>query len=349
MADVWLDFPSGSPGLYAQNTALMTDGAYSVVGGGLVEDPDPNVTGNVFRVGTGSQDATDLRKVLPTTQSRVGVAFRIWQDSLSEQGFGVCFNLNNSARQISLTSNSSGQLIVKQGSPRSGTVLAVSPLNTLVANAWQNIEFMCDAGTLDGEVQVQVEGIPVDELHLEGVNTGGPYSQVEFTHTGNFSGVPGYVKDLRIWDGSGGWGTGFPGTTQVVDLSPVSDVSSGWNRTGGASDAAILDNVPPDDAQFISADYPPPAPSIVTLQDLPLNVTSVRSVMPILRGKKSDGGDANIQMSLLNGGDQADGADRPMTTAFTYWWDIFHLDPHTGNPFTPAALDTTTLQFNRTI
>lgn len=349
MADVWLDFPSGSPGLYAQNTALMRNGVYSVVGGGLDEDPDPNVTGNVFVIGNGVIDNTELRKVLPTTQDKVGVAFRIWQAALQEQGWGLVFNLNNAARQISITSNSSGQLIVKQGSPRGGTVLATSPLNTLVANAWQNIEFMCEDFSNGGTVRVQVEGVPVDELELDGAATGGPYSQVEFTHTGNFSGQTAYIKDLRIWDGSGGWGTGFPGTTQVVDLSPTSDVSSGWTRTGGASDAGILDNVPPDDAQFISAGHPPPDPSIVNLSDLPINVTSVRSVMPILRGKKSDGGDANIQMSLLNGGDQADGADRPMTTAFTYWWDIFHLDPHTGTPYTPAGLDSTTLQFNRTL
>lgn len=349
MADVWLDFPSGSPGLYGTNTAFMRNGVYSVVGIALEEDPDPNVTGIVIRIGNGSQDNTDLRKILPTTQDKVGVAFRLWQESLSEQGWGLVFNKNDATRQISITSNSSGQLIVKQGSPRTGTVLAISPLNTLVANAWQNIEFMCEDFATAGTVRVQVEGIPVDELELDGVATGGPYSQVEFTHTGNFSGVSAWVKDLRIWDGSGGWATGFPGTTQVVDLGPTGDVSTGWDRTGGASDAAILDNTPPDDAQFISAGHPPPDPSIVTLADLPLNVTSVRSVMPILRGKKSDGGDANIQMSLLSGGDQADGADRPMTTAFTYWWDFFHLDPNTGEQYTPAGLDGTTLQFNRTV
>lgn len=349
MADVWLDFPSGSPGLYGTNTNFMRNGAYSVVGVALEEDPDPNVTGIVIRIGNGSQDGTDLRKVLPTTQDKVGTAFRLWQESLSEQGWGLVFNKNDASRQISLTSNSSGQLIVKQGSPRSGAVLAISPLNTLVANAWQNVEFMCESFATGGTVRVQVEGAPVDELTLDGVATGEPYSQVEYTHTGNFSGVSAWVKDLRIWDGSGGWGTGFPGTTQVVDLGPMGDVSTGWTRTGGASDAGILDNTPPDDAQFISAGHPPPDPSIVALADLPINVTSVRSVMPILRGKKSDGGDANIQMSLLNGGDHADGADRPMTTAFTYWWDFFHIDPHTGQPYTPAGLDSTTLQFNRTV
>ncbi|MBA3831663.1 MAG: hypothetical protein H0X34_07180 [Chthoniobacterales bacterium] len=349
MADVWLDFPSGSPGLYGTNTALMSNGVYSVVGIELQEDPDPNVTGIVIRIGAGSQDSTDLRKILPTTQDKVGVAFRLWQNSLDQQGWGLCFNKNDASRQISITSNSSGQLIVKQGSPRSGTVLATSPLNTIVANAWQNIEFMCESFATGGTVRVQVEGIPVDELTLDGVATGGPYSQVEYTHTGNFSGALAWVKDLRIWDGSGGWGTGFPGTTQVVDLGPTGDVSTGWSRTGGASDAGILDNTPPVDTQFISADNPPPAPSIVTLADLPINVTSVRSVMPILRGKKSDGGDGNIQMSLINGGNNAYGADRPMTTAFTYWWDIMHLDPATGNQYTPAGLDTTTLQFNRTI
>ena len=351
MADVWMDFPSGSQGLYGTNAALMLNGAYSVTSGTLAEDPDPNVTGVVWNTGPGAQDTTTLRKILPTSVTKVGCAFRLWQPSLGEQGWALVFNLNTSARQVSITSNSSGQLIVKTGSPRTGAVIALSPLNTITANAWINIEFVATAGAVAGEVAVEVEGVPIPALTLSGVNTGaGPYSQVELTHTGNFSGVPAFFKDLRIWDNTGGWGDTVTGTRQVIDLGPNGDVSSGWTKTTGTSDSAILDNVPPDDAQYIYAGTGPiPAPSIVTLQNLPEDVTSVRTLMSIYRGSKSDGGDAFVQTSFLSNGLPDNGANRPMTVARNYWWDFSHLDPNTGAAWTPPAVDAASLRVNRTL
>lgn len=351
MADVWLDFPGGSQGIYGTDESLMLNGAYAVASGTLIEDPDPNVTGLVYRVTAGGQDGTALRKILPTAVTKAGCAFRLWQPALGEQGWALVFNLNDSTRQVSITSNSSGQLIVKTGSPRTGAVIGTSPLNTITANAWVNIEFVPVAGAVAGEVEVQVEGVSIPELTLTGVNTGGgPYSQVEFTYTGNFSGIDYYIKDLRIWDNTGGWGDTFTGTRQVIDMGPDGDVSSGWSRTTGVSDAAILDNVPPNDAEYIFAgEGPIPAPSIVTLQNLPEDVTSVRTLMTIFRGSKSDGGDAFVQTALLSNGDADLGADRPMTVAFTYWWDFSHLDPDTGAAWTPAGVDAATLQINRTL
>lgn len=351
MADVWMDFPGASQGIYGTDTALMLNGVYAIAASALVEDPDPNTTGVVYRVDPGTQDAPALRKILPTAVTKVGCAFRLWQPALGEAGWALIFNDNTSARQVSITSNSSGQLVVKTGSPRTGAVIGLSPLNTIIANAWINIEFMAIAGAVAGEIEVQVEGVPVPSLTLALVNTGaGPYSQVEFAYTGNFSGTTYYIKDLRIWDNTGGWGDTFTGTRQVIDLGPTGDVSSGWTKTTGASDAAILDNVPPNDAEYIYAgEGPIPAPSIVTLQNLPEDVTSVRTLMSIYRGSKSDGGDAFVQTAILSNGDADSGADRPLTVARTYWWDFSHLDPDTGAAWTPAGVDAATLQINRTV
>lgn len=351
MADVWMDFPSGSQGLYGTDETLLLNGTYSVASGALVEDPDPNITGVVWSSGGGEQDGTSLRKILPTSVTKVGCAFRLWQPSLGQQGWALVFNTNTASRQVSITSNSSGQLIVKTGSPRTGAVIAESPLNAITANAWINIEFVAVAGAVAGEIEVQVEGVSIPSLTLSGVNTGaGPYSQVEFTYTGNFSGVTSFYKDLRIWDNTGGWGDTVTGTRQVIDLGPDGDVSSGWTKTTGTSDAAILDNAPPNDAQYIYAGQGPiPAPSIVTLQNLPEDVTSVRTLMSIFRGSKSDGGDAFVQTSFLSNGDAANGTNRPMTVARNYWWDFSHLDPDTGAAWTPAGVDAATFQINRTL
>lgn len=352
MAVTWMDFPSGSQGLYGGDESLLTNGVYSIQSGcELAEDPDPNVTGRVLRYDDFFQDATKLRKILPSEQPTVGFAFRQWKTALINTSWGISVNSISGSKQASITTNSSGQIIVKTGNARTGTIIGTSALNTIVANGWQHIEVRFTAGVGTGSCEIRVEGVTV--LTLDAVDTGaGPYAQFEFSHTGNNSGSGDfYFKDLVIWDGSGGWGDDFVGSVQVFDLRPNGDVSSGWSRTTGATDFEILDNVPPNDAQYIFAPEDPsiPAPSITSLVNLPDDVTSVRALMPIIRARKSDGGDAQLQVSLLSGGDADPGADRPITTAFTYWWDISHIDPNTLAPWTPGAVDAADLQINRTV
>lgn len=105
----------------------------------------------------------------------------------------------------------------------------------------------------------------------------------------------------------------------------------------------------PQDLSYLSADDTPPAPMQFALQDLPPDVTSVRAILPVVRARKIDGGDGNIQTSLISNGDFANGADRPITTAFTYYFDVDELSPDTGNPWTPVEFDAATSQISRTL
>lgn len=103
-----------------------------------------------------------------------------------------------------------------------------------------------------------------------------------------------------------------------------------------------------NDMSFLSAPNPPPLPYVGELTNLPPDVTSVRALITRVRAQKSDGGDGSLQTSLISGVDTANGTDRPITTALTYWSDIFELDPATGAPWTPVAADAAQLQINRT-
>jgi hypothetical protein len=159
------------------------------------------------------------------------------------------------------------------------------------------------------------------------------------------------LKDFVMWDGLGDVANDFIGPCGVYYLPPTSDVSSGWSRTGGASDFGILDNVPPNDASYISAEEDPeiPAPCIVTCAPLPDDIVAVRAVLPIIRARKSDGGEGKLQMSLVSEGDEDLGADRAISTAFTYWWDVSHYDPSTLAPWAPGAVDNVQFKINRTL
>ena len=68
-----------------------------------------------------------------------------------------------------------------------------------------------------------------------------------------------------------------------------------------------------------------------------------------MRARKSDGGDGNIQTGLISGGAEVDGSNRPITTAFTYYEDVFEIDPANAAPWTPASADAATFKINRTV
>lgn len=106
----------------------------------------------------------------------------------------------------------------------------------------------------------------------------------------------------------------------------------------------------PTDPSYIEADATPPAAAVFTMTNLPPDVTSVRALIPIMRGMKTDGGDCNVQAGLSpDNATWVNGADRPMTTAFTYYWSPIHTNPVTAAPWTPGAVNGAYVRVNRTL
>lgn len=106
----------------------------------------------------------------------------------------------------------------------------------------------------------------------------------------------------------------------------------------------------PTDPSYIEAASPPPAAAVFTMTDLPPDVTSVRALIPIMRAMKTDGGDCNVQAGLSpDNVAWANGADEPMTTAFTYYWSPIHTNPDTGFPWTPGEVNDAYVRVNRTL
>jgi hypothetical protein len=103
-----------------------------------------------------------------------------------------------------------------------------------------------------------------------------------------------------------------------------------------------------DDSSYIEAGDPPPAASIVELDDLPADVVSVRALMSLVRAQKSDAGDATLQVGIKSASNDDLGTDRVISTAFTYYWDLSEVDPDTAAAWTPSAVDAAQLQMDRT-
>lgn len=379
MAMEWMD----NFGIYGGNIALLENGLYAQaqsVGtfsgppNALVTDPDPNDTGEVFRVGTAngtsgfSGNANTLRRVFSTPLSVAGVGLRLWLPALPNSNVNHAvfpFSFRDSANNMLcvVEVDPSGRLIVWRGTIADNsitrtTILAQTTNPVIVANAWQHIECRVGFNSGTGSVQIRVEGVEV--LNVSNINTdptnAGCLNWAAFNWCANNpSGISNrpphqHIKDLFGWNTSGTRNNSFVGTIAVFPILPNSDVALNWTPTGAANGWSILDNIPPNDSAYIAAGNSPiPAAYEAGMTDLPADVTSVRAVMSIVRARKTDGGDGNLQVSAVSGASVAAGANRPISTAFTYWTDMFEEDPATSAPWSRAGVNAMNLRANRTV
>lgn len=355
----WMD----NFGSYGSTIAYMLNGLYAQAGNGasLVADPDPSGDGEVVLecAAAGANTTTVCRKVMTTPSSTVGVALRLWMSALpssadmSPHPIIFCNDSNQVLVAVFITTTGAIDVLLN-GVTTGSTILASSAGPVLVANAWQHIEMKVLFDATVGTVEVRVDGVAVideDSLDTIGAVTG-PCAQIrqDDDKTASGSGVGWYIKDYIIWDSTGDHNNDFMGSCSVIRLAPDGDVTlGGWLPSSGSTGFDLIDESPPVDTGYVSADDAPPAAAEFSLEDLPPDVTSVRGLMMLGRMMKTDGGDAQVQMSMVSNGMEDNGADRPITPAFTYWYDISEEDPNTGDQWTPPAVDAASLKLNRTV
>jgi hypothetical protein len=168
----------------------------------------------------------------------------------------------------------------------------------------------------------------------------------------NASGVAGTTYSTALTQNAQIEAAGY-GALQL-DVQARDGETESWNFTEDGANmnwrsSSSLTGGPTDNS-YISADDTPPAASEFRFTPLPVDVTSVRGLISIQRAYKTDGGDAQLQVSLsTNGVDYDAGADRTLTTAPTWYFDVSVLDADTGNPYLPSAVDTLQALIDRTV
>lgn len=340
--------------------ALMLNGVYAQNGGcTLVADPDPSSAGTAVLKVDSSFFYDGLRYVLASTQTKVGLPFRLWMpflpdvDIVTEPGTGtspaVSWRTSINTDIVTMIVRPDGSIGLMNGGPGAGAanLIDVTSGPVLTANAFYHIEAVMELSGTALTYEIRVEGLPVLSGNFT-VSVSGPVGQV-FWGNKSFAFRSYYYKDRCVWNGGGTYTNDFMGSVTNYLKMPSADVALNWTPSTGATGWQILDNIPPNDAQYITAGDPPPAAYVATLGPaLPDNVTSVKGIMTFVRAAKSDGGDASLQVSLTSDGDTSNGADRPITVAQTYWQDIFEIDPATLAPWLPAAVDAVEMSLDRT-
>lgn len=316
-------------------------------------------TGSCSLRANGTLAGLGARRVFPGgTKPIVGIGYALWMDDLptsdnSQQIFSV-HNAANEAR-VSIGMDTTGRATLHLGQINSVPVFTTEA-PVFVTGAWQFLEARFDTA---GSVEFRINGVTViNESGLTLPNTGafaqvviGPRSFVGSGHQ------PMWIDDIFCWDTAGSYNNDFIGDRRVRTVFPDGDESpQEWTPVGAAMGYECIDDaVPDDDSTYLLAEpldsTSPPMPTVsrFAMGAIPEEVAGISAVQTYVRSRKTEAGDCNIQVGLVSGGQEAVGADRPITSVWTYWMDVFEVDPNTGAPWTQAALDAASVQLARTL
>lgn len=338
---------------YGTTTALMLDGSWAEASG--------QISATFARTGAESYRITGNtigRRVFGGAKVTSGVAMALYCTILpvadnTSAPFTFCDAAN--VPQITITLDTTGILSCWRGNGSGSkfqTKLGDTGVPVITANAWNHIEAKVKIDNSTGTVEVRVNGVTV--LNLTGQDTQASglaeSSQVRVEVTG--AGVTGfYIDDIIAWDTTTSFNNDFVGDRKVITDFPDADTADvAWTRSTGSSNFGVIDENPPNDDTDYLTTSTLNAKAGVTWPDLPTEVTNVAAVIFTHRSKKTDAGDANIQLTLgSGGGSSAVGTDRPITTAYTLYWDVFQVDPQTSAPFTRAAAQDASWTEKRTL
>lgn len=342
--------------IYGTTTALLTQGVY-IEENVLSLDPDPDGTSSGYVIRINTSVSVGLRFANPGgPNATAGIAQRFWATALPANGVALVGSSrvrgagNESLAIAGFTSNGAARVMIYDASNVLQTVYDTG-VPVVTANGWWHSEFKyVKTGTNTCDFELRVEGQTVASGSGVSCRDIVPAQYVigQYVSGMNISQIT-YFKDLVMWDGTSSYNNDFLGSVLVTNLVPTSDVALNWTPSTGSTGYEILDNIPPNDAQYLSAGDPPPSPYVAEVSDLPSDVTSVKAIMTRVRAAKTDGGDGSLQVGVISNGDTALGANRPITVTMTYWSDVFQTDPDTTAPWLPDAVDDVRLQINRTL
>jgi hypothetical protein len=229
------------------------------------------------------------------------------------------------------------------------TIVTNSPSTTLNIQAgsmfYRYTTGSVDAGTPDGtstnpwliqRLGTNTENAENFLLAVNAAGTAGTTYSTALTANAEIAGVNRSSNVVTV--------TARDGETTAYPFAGYANVN--WLET---SEMRIRQNQP-DDLSYMTADDSPPAPMKFGFENLPDDTTSVRGVISVIRHRKIDGGDANVQVSLSpNDIDWALGDDRPITSAFQYDFDVQELNPETNAAWTPVSVNNLLARVDRTV
>lgn len=340
---------------YGDSESNMLDGTYAQVSGGAALATSPTPPTGTHCIGISDGNASigflGLRKVLPTSVTKIGVAARFYIPSFTAEHGIFCFQTGDSSTsQIRCVVDANGRLLFRRGSAADfnltvGTLVAQTD-PVLTTAAWSHVEIQLYIHSTAGWIRVAVNGVHVYEVtDINTQHTTGGIVSVGQNHIFGVQDNPFYMDDYYIYDFTGdpskdtdfcpttdgsGLATNYIGDLQVMYLKPTADTAQDdWVPSTGSDSYAMVDEVDPNDADYISSTAVDDLTEM-EFEDLPEDITYVRGVSIVGRLSKSDAGAAHISYGTKSFSTSIDATSRPVTVEPTYWRDMANIDPNTG-------------------
>ena len=349
MAILWIDGFDH----YGDITNLTGYGVYGLRTNCSLETSSVRTGTTSLRIASGSNSR--LTKQLPSDQASVGVGYAFWLTNATSRPEGltlVRFNGPGGATptQCWVSVDQDGHLNLYRGSslfnpPNTGSLIFRTTQQVVFSQAWQHFECFYEPDGATSSIEVRIDGVTwINEssFPIGSTTFGGTTDTVATTVAiENINGGTNfYIDDFYIWNTSGAYNNDFIGDKKVATLMPNADTSvADWTPDSGSDGYARIDEIGPDgDTSYIGTDTPGDE-SEFDYEAMPAEAIAINAVMALPAAKKTDAGDCTIRTDIVSGGDDTAGTLRPITTAYTYWPDVFETDPATGALWTKSGVD----------
>lgn len=366
MAALWCDgFDHYGP---TGNESKMLDGAWASAGGVvLVETPvntvqsAPGVTSRSIAINANSA----VRRSLGGEFATVGLMSPIFMSNLPIVGpqaaawvLQAFRNIENRA-QINIKVGTTGRVEIWGGGNDgnlgpNGTFLARST-KEMAAGTFNHIETKVHMSATVGTVEVRVNGEVFvtyagntaralgGSLNIAQVYMGLGDSTTPPSFNGNW-----YTDDWAAWNdeatdaqGHASTVTDFIGQYGVYTLSAVADATpEDWELSTGVNSFELVNEIPPNEnTDFIFASTTA-LKTALEVAPLPVNITDVAFVAPIIRSRKTDNGNCAVTIGVISGGteEENDGGEDAQTPTFSYYTHPWEQDPDTTDKWNPLNM-----------
>jgi hypothetical protein len=343
---------------YGTDFSQMTDGLWAAIGSCSLVSSGPTP-----RTGTRclllDSSAANSRRVLGANKAVVGVAQAVYPTNLPSTPHAcplVEFRDSNNFPQVSVNLDTTGVLSVWRGNDSDpyGTQIGVSTV-AMVASAWQHVEVKADftAETLE----VRLNSVTILNVTGQSLVNSAPSSgratgqvsaaQLQFRNATSGNGDRA-IDDLVVWDDTGTLNSDFVGDVKVFTDLPNADTAEvAWTPLSGATRYQMIDEVPANGDTDYDESGATGDRMGVTFPALDAQVAQVLGVIFVAKTRKTDAGICTVQLRAKSGSSEALGAENPLTTAYTYRWDVFEENPATSAPWVPAAAGAAALVLDR--
>jgi hypothetical protein len=309
----------------------------AVVGCSIVSTPTRFGTGQALAIGDNAQSVN--MNYASFTTFVVGAGFYFNSVTGTDTNNNIIFldDVGN-GKQVIIRLTLLGELEILNGNL---TLLASSPVSTIVANNYYYIEFK---GTISTSVAANSCQLRVNENVVATVptsssiqNTGHAYyNRVGFSSNGPIS----YLDDVYICDQSGAVNNDFLGDSRVIPLYPNGNGdSSQWTNSIGNSTnnyTYVDDATPNGDTDYVKA-------SSINLVDLytfdSLTATTVFGIEQCSYARKDAAGTRHFQQVQKVGGTVYTASTATLLDTYTYYKQVIELNPDTSSAWTDTDIN----------